>query len=70
MLGIFSLLGRVLPIELDSSFLVAVLTVIGFAVHDTIVVFDRIRENSVRHAGEPFATIVNHSLMQTVARSG
>jgi preprotein translocase subunit SecF len=68
-LGIFSILGRVLPIELDSSFLVAVLTVIGFAVHDTIVVFDRIRENSVRHAGEPFATIVNHSLMQTVARS-
>jgi preprotein translocase subunit SecF len=68
-LGIFSILGRFLPIELDASFLVAVLTVIGFAVHDTIVVFDRIRENSVRHAGESFTNIVNHSLMQTVARS-
>jgi preprotein translocase subunit SecF len=68
-LGIFSIIGRFLPIELDASFLVAVLTVIGFAVHDSIVVFDRIRENSVRHAGESFTTVVNHSLMQTVARS-
>ena len=45
------------------------LTVIGFSVHDTIVVFDRIRENRARHAGEPFAEIVNHSILQTFARS-
>lgn len=68
-LGIFSILGRLFGIELDSLFIVAVLTVIGFSVHDTIVVFDRIRENSARHQGEPFADIVNHSLMQTMARS-
>jgi preprotein translocase subunit SecF len=68
-LGIFSILGRVFGVELDSLFIVAVLTVIGFSVHDTIVVFDRIRENSVRHAGEPFEDIVNHSLMQTIGRS-
>ena len=45
------------------------LTVIGFSVHDTIVVFDRVRENKARHAGEPFAEIVNHSILQTVGRS-
>jgi preprotein translocase subunit SecF len=38
-------------------------------VHDTIVVFDRIRENRVRHAGEPFGAIVNHSILQTIGRS-
>ena len=47
----------------------AMLTVIGFSVHDTIVVFDRIRENRARHAGEPFAEIVNHSILQTFGRS-
>ena len=47
----------------------AMLTVIGFSVHDTIVVYDRIRENRIRHAGEPFDAIVNHSLLQTVGRS-
>ena len=45
------------------------LTVIGFSVHDTIVVFDRVRENRIRHAGEPFPAIVNHSLLQTLGRS-
>jgi preprotein translocase SecF subunit len=68
-LGIFSILGRLFPVEIESTFIVAVLTIIGFSVHDTIVVFDRIRENSVRHAGEPFEDVVNHSLMQTMARS-
>jgi preprotein translocase subunit SecF len=70
-LGIFSILGRLFPaeIELESTFIVAVLTVIGFSVHDTIVVFDRIRENFTRHAGEPFEDVVNHSLAQTLTRS-
>jgi preprotein translocase subunit SecF len=45
------------------------LTVIGFSVHDTIVVFDRIRENRARHLGEPFDEIVNHSILQTFGRS-
>jgi preprotein translocase subunit SecF len=68
-LGIFSILGRFFPIELEATFIVAVLTVIGFSVHDTIVVFDRIRENFIRHAGESFEDVVNHSLTQTIARS-
>jgi preprotein translocase subunit SecF len=70
-LGIFSILGRLFPaeIQLESTFIVAVLTVIGFSVHDTIVVFDRIRENFTRRAGEPFEDVVNHSLAQTLTRS-
>jgi preprotein translocase subunit SecF len=68
-IGVFSILGRFFPIEIESTFIVAVLTIIGFSVHDTIVVFDRIRENSVRHAGEPFEDVVNHSLAQTLTRS-
>jgi len=68
-LGIFSILGRIAHVEVDSLFVTAVLTVIGFSVHDTIVVFDRIRENSIRHAGEPFGSVVNHSLLQTLGRS-
>ena len=50
-------------------FITGLLTVIGFSVHDTIVVFDRIRENRVRHAGESFGAIVNHSILQTAGRS-
>jgi preprotein translocase subunit SecF len=67
--GIFALLGTIFRIEIDALFVTAMLTVIGFSVHDTIVVFDRIRENRARHAGEPFAEIVNHSILQTFARS-
>jgi preprotein translocase subunit SecF len=68
-LGVFSILGRFFAVELDALFITAIMTVIGFSVHDTIVVFDRIRENSVRHLGEPFEDVVNHSLMQTMGRS-
>lgn len=68
-LGVFSILGRIFAIELDALFITAVLTVIGFSVHDTIVVFDRIRENLLRYQGEPFEDVVNHSLMQTLGRS-
>lgn len=69
LIGSFSILGRFFAIELDAIFITAVLTVIGFSVHDTIVVFDRVRENSIRHAGEPFEDVVNHSVTQTLARS-
>jgi preprotein translocase subunit SecF len=67
--GIFALLGTIFGLQLDALFVTAMLTVIGFSVHDTIVVFDRIRENRVRHAGEPFDQIVNHSILQTIGRS-
>lgn len=68
-IGIFAMLGTFVGIEIDGLFVTAMLTVIGFSVHDTIVVFDRIRENRIRHSGEPFAEIVNHSLLQTFGRS-
>jgi preprotein translocase subunit SecF len=73
-LGIFSILGAVANLEVDALFVTALLTVIGFSVHDTIVVFDRIRENLALNVerkitDEPFAETVNYSLAQTVVRS-
>ncbi len=67
--GIFSILGHFLGVEVDSLFVTALLTVLGFSVHDTIVVFDRIRENLKVEAGQPIEFIVNHSINQTVVRS-
>jgi preprotein translocase SecF subunit len=67
--GTFAILGFFFNVEFDALFVTALLTIIGFSVHDTIVVFDRIRENRVRHAGEPFGAIVNHSILQTAGRS-
>ena len=68
-IGIFAILGTFFHVQIDALFVTAMLTVIGFSVHDTIVVFDRIRENKARHAGEPFPDIVNHSILQTFGRS-
>ena len=68
-LGVFSILGKLFHVEIDSLFVTALLTVIGFSVHDTIVVFDRIRENMGRRARESFAEVVNHSVLQTMGRS-
>lgn len=67
--GLASIWGRLFGWEVDALFLTALLTVIGFSVHDTIVVFDRIRENMTRHRGELFEDIVNHSIIQTLDRS-
>jgi preprotein translocase subunit SecF len=67
--GIFAVLGTLFGVKIDGLFVTAMLTVIGFSVHDTIVVFDRIRENRARHAGEPFSEVVNHSILQTFGRS-
>ncbi|HEV2952306.1 MAG TPA: protein translocase subunit SecF, partial [Actinomycetota bacterium] len=67
--GAFAILGTFFNVEVDALFVTAMLTVIGFSVHDTIVVFDRVRENKARHLGEPFDEIVNHSILQTFARS-
>jgi preprotein translocase subunit SecF len=70
--GVFSILGKVLNLrigEIDSLFVTAVLTVVGFSVHDTIVVFDRIRENLRVSQRLSFEQVVNLSIMQTAARS-
>jgi preprotein translocase subunit SecF len=68
-LGIWAILGRFLGTEVDSLFVTAMLTVVGFSVNDTIVVFDRVRENVSRFPGESFERVVNFSLNQTLDRS-
>lgn len=67
-LGVFAILGHFFGVEVDSLFVTAVLTVIGFSVHDTIVVYDRIREN-LRRYNRPFEEVVNVSILETFARS-
>ncbi len=67
--GLFALAGLFLGWEVDALFLTALLTVIGFSVQDSIVVFDRIRENIPKRRGEDYETIVNRSLLETVHRS-
>ena len=69
-LGVFALLGIFMNVQIDGLFITALLTVIGFSVHDTIVVFDRIRENSRYYAKKmTFGEIVDASVNQTMARS-
>lgn len=68
-LGVMSLAGLLLGWEVDALFLTAVLTVVGFSVQDTIVLFDRIRENIPKYLGEPYETIVNRSILETMHRS-
>ena len=68
-LGTAALLGHFLGWEVDALFLTALLTVVAFSVHDTIVVFDRIRENLVVHRRLDYETVVNHSIVQTLDRS-
>ncbi len=67
--GLFSIAGLVLGWEADALFLTALLTVVGFSVQDTIVVFDRIRENIPKRRGESYEIIVNRSLLETLHRS-
>lgn len=68
--GVFSILGLLFGVEVDALFVTAILTVIGFSVHDTIVVFDRVRENLRYYAKKmSFGEIVNFSVNQTLARS-
>jgi preprotein translocase subunit SecF len=69
MIGAAALLGKLLGWEVDALFLTATLTVIGFSVHDTIVVFDRIRENQKVYRRASYESIVNHSIVQTLDRS-
>lgn len=70
LVGTFALFGKLFGTEIDSLFVTAALTVAGFSVHDTIVVYDRIRENSKKaKRGTPIAEIANFSLNQTMTRS-
>lgn len=69
-IGVFSLLGKFYGVEVDTLFITALLTILGFSVHDTIVVFDRIRENLKDARGrKDFEQLVNESISQTVTRS-
>ena len=67
--GIFAILGKFGGIEIDTLFITALLTILGFSVHDTIVVFDRIRENLRKQKNGQFEEVVNHSMNETMARS-
>ena len=68
-LGIFSILGRAFNLEINAMFIMGILTVIGYSVNDTIVVFDRIRENIGRNISGDFKATVNTSLVETLGRS-
>ena len=68
--GVFSILGLLYDVQIDALFITALLTVIGFSVHDTIVVFDRVRENLKYYSKKmTFSEIMNASINQTLARS-
>ncbi len=68
-MGVFAILGRFADVQVDALFVTAILTVIGFSVHDSIVVFDRIRENLASQVESSFENVVNYSLAQTIVRS-
>ncbi len=68
-MGVMSILGLLFGWEVDALFLTAMLTVIGFSVQDSIVVFDRIRENSHKRRGDSYEILVNRSVLETIHRS-
>ena len=68
-IGIFAILGELMNMEVNTMFLIALLTVIGYSVNDTIVVFDKIRENVLIHSNRTFPEIVNLSISETISRS-
>jgi preprotein translocase subunit SecF len=67
--GVFSILGLVFGVEVDSLFIVALLTITGFSVNDTVVIYDRIRETIELHPEQPIADIVDDAVNQTLSRS-
>ncbi|MEK7672987.1 MAG: protein translocase subunit SecF [Patescibacteria group bacterium] len=67
--GVFALLGHYLHVEIDALFITAMLTVLGYSVNDTIVVFDRLREKLLQNPGAPLAETANDALNETVVRS-
>lgn len=68
-IGVFSLLGYFYNVEISSVFVAAVLTILGYSVSDSVVVFDRIRENVLKFGRENFGSLVHKSIMQTLSRS-
>jgi preprotein translocase subunit SecF len=68
-MGVFSILGWAAGVQIDAMFITGMLTVVGYSVHDTIVVFDRIRENMSRGVSRDFEVVVNSSILETLARS-
>jgi len=68
-LGVFSVLGGILDWEINLMFITGVLAVIGYSVNNTVVVFDRIRENRKAGVSTAFAVVVNNSLVETISRS-
>ncbi len=68
-MGVFAVLGLVLGVEIDSLFIVALLTIVGFSVNDTVVIYDRIRENLKLHPERHISEVVDESVNQTLARS-
>lgn len=68
-LGVFAILGHFYNVEIDLPFIAAILTILGFSVHDTIVVYDRIRENLLKTNEKVFNLVIDKSLNQTIARS-
>lgn len=69
LLGVFSLLGHFMAVEIDTLFVTAVLTILSFSVHDTVVVYDRIRESQKRFPKMDFIDLVNKAVMETLPRS-
>lgn len=69
LIGMFALFGKFLNAEVDVLFVTALLTTLSFSVHDTIVVFDRIRENTKKHPAADFETLVDASVLETLGRS-
>jgi preprotein translocase subunit SecF len=67
--GVFSILGLVFGVEVDSLFIVALLTITGFSVNDTVVIYDRIRETIKLHPEQPIAQVVDDAVNQTLSRS-
>ena len=68
-IGVFAILGKLFEIEVGTMFLISILTVIGYSVNDTIVVFDRIRENVAIHPNRQLSEVVNLSISETIGRS-
>ncbi len=68
-MGIFSLCGRYFDLEVNAMFIAGILTIIGYSVHDTIVVFDRVRENLIRGIGPNLGSTINISIQDTIGRS-
>ena len=67
--GLFAIMGKFFDIRVNSMFIIGVLTIIGYSVNDTIVIFDRIRENRAKFPGSDFGDVINRSILESLGRS-